>query len=119
MGHLGAATYFAAHAIGCVAVPLDFDSPPEAAQQLASASEPRLAITASDLAISTPTVPLLSVCGKAVDGAELVPDCCLDDVADILYTTVTTGNNKGVVLTHGNIAQAAMKHQRLCRRAAW
>lgn len=102
-----AAAYFATHAVGCVAVPLDFDAPPEAAQQLAAECEPRLALTAKDLAIPLPTVPLPSACNDAGDSSEIVPECSLEDVADILYTTGTTGNHKGVVLTHGNIAQAA------------
>ena len=102
-----AAAYFAVHAAGGVATPLDPDMPIDAARWIVEDSDARLALTSRDLGLSVPTQNLHDFCRPA-DGELLdTPDCTPDDPADLLYTTGTTGRQKGVLLTHHNIAQAA------------
>ncbi len=102
-----AAVYFAVHAAGCMAVPLDADIPPAAAQWIAEDSGARLALTVRNLALPIPTEDLRAICRPA-GGKDGHPVCGLDDMADLLYTSGTTGRKKGVVLTQRNIAQAAL-----------
>lgn len=102
-----AAAYFAVHAAGHVAVPMDPDIPPAAAQWIAEDSGARLALVARNLSLPIPTEDLGAVCRPA-RGTEGDPACGMHDVADLLYTSGTTGRKKGVVLTHRNIAQAAL-----------
>ena len=55
-----------------------------------------------------PVANLAAWC-RADDGEQLLsPQCALEDPADLLYTTGTTGRKKGVLLTQENIAQAAL-----------
>lgn len=102
-----AAAYFAIHAVGCVAVPLGSDLPPAVAASIAEDCEAKLALSEADSGLPIPTIDLVSVATFERDAEPLDPICRLDDVADILYTTGTTGREKGVVLTHGNVAHAA------------
>lgn len=101
-----AAAYFGVHAAGCVAVPLDFDASQETARRIADECQIRLAITAKELPISGVPIPLDSICSEQAS-IGTIPNCDGDDIADILYTTGSTGTHKAVVLSHGQIAQAA------------
>jgi len=106
-----AAAYFAVHAVGGVVVSLDFDAPEEAWRQRVADAQVRLALTARKPMVPIPAIALASVQdgGEGLPGETppLEPVCRPDDVADLLFTTGTTGNKKGVVLTHAQIAHAA------------
>src|SRR2546427_11815460 len=43
----------------------------------------------------------------AASDAPFEPRCCVENPADLLFTTGTTERRKGVLLSHGNIASAA------------
>jgi long-chain acyl-CoA synthetase len=104
-----AMAYFAVHAIGAVAVPVHPESPDEAIRFVVDDCSPRLVLLGSRrLSLPIPTADLLSYARCDDAGGHLAVECALDDVADILYTTGTTGRKKGVVLTHLNIASAAL-----------
>jgi len=103
-----AAAYFAVHAAGAVAVLLDADVPQEAARWIAEDAEASLALCRRELDLPVAVADMASW-GAADDGEVLQsPLCALEDPADLIYTTGTTGRKKGVLLTHGNIAQAAL-----------
>ncbi len=111
--HLAAA-YFAVHAAGGVAVILDADIPAESAQWVVDDAEARLTLAAragtlySGSALPG-TVEDLTACCQPGEGELLdSPQARLADPADLIYTTGTTGRKKGVLLTHENIAQAAL-----------
>jgi long-chain acyl-CoA synthetase len=104
-----AAAYFAIHAAGGVATPVDADMPADRAQEIAADSEARLAIVARDFSLPIRTENLYVLCRRESGVRPAYsPRCDMEDVADLLYTSGTTVRRKGVVLTHGQIAQAAL-----------
>jgi long-chain acyl-CoA synthetase len=107
--------YFAVHALGAVAAPVPPDTPESALAALATDASARLAIVApavlppvsSASRISCAVVSPAEVTAHAAGGEEVDPVCRRDAIADLLYTTGTTGRKKGVVLTQANILAAA------------
>jgi len=99
--------YFAVHVLGAVAVPVAPDTPESVLATLANDAEVRLALiekTANAMpcpVISTKMLVHIS------EEREIEPICRADAIADLLYTTGTTGPKKGVVLTQANILAVA------------
>ena len=105
--HLAAA-YFAVHLAGGVAVLLDADTPAETARWVVDDAEARLTLAARELALPGSVVDLAAWCRPGESRPVDASQAGLADAADLLYTTGTTGRKKGVLLTHENIAQAAL-----------
>jgi long-chain acyl-CoA synthetase len=100
--------YFATHLVGGVAVALDPTAPAARRNELIERSRPKLAFAAESEG-SNGTCPV-----RAIDELGALPlrtrEFTLpkpESVADLLFTTGTTGRPKGVVLTHGNQVAAA------------
>lgn len=102
--------YLAAHLLGIVNVVVDDASPRERLDYI--------------VGIVKPVVVFSSREDQEVDGCRVIsyhqlsfndkehlaiatPDLTPDDVADVMFTTGTTGSPKGVCLTHANIAGSA------------
>ncbi len=119
---------FAIMAAGCVTVPIYPSSSAsqvkwissDAALKLLIVETPKSAAIMNDLpgnlhvlAIDgdTPAVDVLVSDGKAISNADLdarTSGTSPDDVASIVYTSGTTGNPKGVELTHRNLVEHAL-----------
>lgn len=99
--------YFAVHALGAVVVPVAPDTPESMLAILANDAEARLALI--EKAVSAMPCPVVSTktLSQIFDERELEPVCRADSIADLLYTTGTTGPKKGVVLTQANVLAAA------------
>ena len=105
--------YFAVHALGAVAAPVPPDTPESVLAALVTDASARLVartlVSAASTLVSTlfccPIVSLAEL--TAAGGEEIDPVCRCDAIADLLYTTGTTGRKKGVVLTQASILAAA------------
>lgn len=93
---------------GSVVVPLDARSSPEFVERVISQSEPRLAIAASGVARDWPyDIPAFAI--EELDqllpagGPTALPEIGGDDLAEVIFTSGTTGTPKGVMLTHQNL----------------
>ncbi len=98
--------------VGAVAVPLDVRSTPEFVGQIVKSTSPKMAFTwrstTSDLrAFEVPSVDLDDVKGLVYSNPPQagLPEVSIkgDELAEIMFTSGTTGNPKGVMLTHKNI----------------
>ena len=102
-------SFFACLRVGVIAVPLDMRSSEEFVKTILSKTNPKLAIVSR----STPKehvsigVPLLYMEDMPIaydslqeaDNVEIPPD----QIAEVMFTSGTTGDPKGVILTHKNL----------------
>lgn len=103
-----AIAYFATHLSGGVAVPIDPAAPRGRREQILESTDPVLAICSGP----TPAVDLKCPI-VLLDELRGLPTAQRDfdfpkpeQLADLIFTTGTTGRPKGVQLTHGNLAAA-------------
>ena len=99
--------YFAAHALGIVNVVVDALSPGDRLDYIIDVVKPA-AIFGNNLSVSGHSViPFQQLQLDARVGDLVIPQALQTDVADVMFTTGTTGAPKGVCLTHANIASSA------------
>lgn len=100
------ACYFAAHALGVTVVNIDPEINAERLAYVLGVSHPKLLI-------GVPHVKSLPYSDVDTESAAPLPSFPgVDTVADMMFTTGTTGAPKGVFLTHGNLAAAAAQINR-------
>lgn len=131
------AAYFGVWRAGAILVPLDPRTPPAVAARVAARVAPRLLITdgrrhgldAPGLALPTlrslaladlwaaPASPGQEQVADDADGAAAVaalpPGVTLREVAEIVFTSGTTGEPRGVVLTHANVLASVRAGRRV------
>ena len=101
--------YFATHLVGAIAVPVNPNAPASRLNDLLRRTQPVLAFGMTD------KIPAETPCPwKSIDLLATLPSsqCSFDapdteSVADLIFTTGTTGQPKAVPLTHRNLATAA------------
>ena len=98
--------YFAAHLLGVVNVVVDATTPRDRLDYIVGIVNPRV-VFGHNLAVDS----CLSISYDAIQLPEVpeikVPPVKATDVADVMFTTGTTGAPKGVCLSHANIAGSA------------
>src|SRR6266516_4966689 len=103
--------YLGALLLGVIVVPLDVNSREDFLKRVAETTEAKLLITTQKQysSLKKTTLPLVDIDAlpqETLDTSKL-PTVQSDDLAEIVFTSGTTGQPKGVMLTHANIASDA------------
>jgi long-chain acyl-CoA synthetase len=115
--------YFGCHKAGAVIVPLDVRSAPDFVDAVIQRTDPRLVVLSritarSEHEISAPTIQLELLDRELPAETELLEPVAVEphDLAEIMFTSGTTGDPKGVMLTHHNIISDMLGAER-CLKA--
>jgi len=113
---------------GVVVVPIGSEAPADFVQRIQSIIQPRLILKGDDppLASADVGIPVWRLTAEDWSRKPVAlacPDLHRDDLAEILFTSGSTAEPKGVLITHGNLlsqveaAEPAVRHYRkLARR---
>jgi long-chain acyl-CoA synthetase len=92
---------------GVIVVPIDNISTPDFAQRVAQQVDARFCVCSSDNQISTvPSLHLETMRERIAVRSDVPctpPPLARDDIVEIVFTSGTTAEPRGVVITHGNI----------------
>lgn len=106
-----AVAYFAIHSVGAICVPVDANMKTAELEFISNDIQAKLALCELRQQIIIKQQALAAFTAPNHDMASLEHMPNLNDDADILYTTGTTAGKKGVLLSHANIAAAALNIQ--------
>jgi long-chain acyl-CoA synthetase len=102
------AAFFAAARLGALAVPIDMRSSPDFVERVVGQTNPKIALlsktTQGQWKFAAPTA-LMDDLAALTDGTPAVELNTVQpgDILELMFTSGTTGNPKGVILTHANI----------------
>ena len=102
-------SFFACVRAGVILVPLDIKSPPEFVDTVIAKTKPKLVLLSrftpvDSHSLDVPVVYLEDLPNLLKDQNHFDPiDISSDDVVEVMFTSGTTGDPKGVILTHQNL----------------